>query len=190
MKSDEDFLTYTPNQPIPYYNVKIYSLLENIFKWKHPEITTKIPEQLLDSFLLSVNSPKRYNISITDEGAHYFMGYPDWNYLAQMAAILTLWNERSIFPVTFVTMSELDDNTYCEIERLNSLTQEVRELFANLTSSTISNISKLLKELLVLIDGRGVMTMFGLRTSAGSLNDVWPKKAIILEAINKQYKKR
>lgn len=30
MKCDEDFLTYTPDQPIAYYNVKLYDIIENI----------------------------------------------------------------------------------------------------------------------------------------------------------------
>ena len=115
------------------------------------------------------------------------MGYPDSNFLAQMTAILTLWNERSIFPVTFVTMHEMEDNTGCEIERLNQLTQDVRDIFTSSNSSVI-DVYKNVKELLIAIDGRGFMTMFGLRTSPGSTNEVWPKRSIVLQAVNKKHK--
>ena len=51
-----------------------------------------------------------------------------------MVAILTLWNERFIFPVTFLTMSDMEDNTAGEIERLNQLTEDVRDMFKLLSS--------------------------------------------------------
>jgi hypothetical protein len=134
MKSDEDFLVSTPDQPIPYYNEKLFDIIGNIFKVKPSELTSKIPEQLIDRILLSTSSHGRYNIAVTTNGTHYFMGYPDANYMKQLAAILTLWNERSIFPVTFLTMTEMEDNTGCEIERLNQMTEEVREIFKMLTT--------------------------------------------------------
>lgn len=48
MKCDEDFLIFTPNQPIQYYNEKLYDVIGNIFKVKPSELTNKIPEQLID----------------------------------------------------------------------------------------------------------------------------------------------
>lgn len=77
MKCDEDFLIFEPNQPIPYFNKKLFDIIENIFKVKPSEVTSKIPEQLIDKILLSVCKPGAYNIAVTDEGAHYFIGYPD-----------------------------------------------------------------------------------------------------------------
>lgn len=77
MKSDEDFLVHTANQPIPYYNQKLYDIIENIFKVKPSELTSKIPEILIDRILLSTTSQGRYNIAVTSSGMHYFMGYPD-----------------------------------------------------------------------------------------------------------------
>lgn len=48
MKSDEDFLIFTPGQPIPYYNERLYDVIGNIFKVKPSELTSKIPEPLID----------------------------------------------------------------------------------------------------------------------------------------------
>jgi len=142
MKCDEDFLIYTPNQPIGYYNIKLYDIIENIFKVKPSELTNKIPEELIDRIILSTGSNERYNIAVTDEGVHYFMGYPNSNFLCQLTAILTLWHERSIFPVTFLAMPEMEDNTGCEIERLNLLTQDVREIFKQLSTCSVIDIYK------------------------------------------------
>lgn len=169
--------------------MKLYDIIENILKVKPSELTNKIPENLIDCIILSTNADGKYNISVTDEGAHYFMGYPGANYLAQMTAILTLWHERSIFPVTFVTMSEMEDNTSCEIERLNQLTVDVRDIFLHLSSTSVIDIYKKVKELLIAIDARGFMTMFGLRTSPGSTNEVWIKRSVVAQAVNKKYKK-
>lgn len=111
MSRDEEFLIHTPSQPISYYNEKLFDIISNIFKVKPSELTSKIPEGLIDKLLLSTKSNGRYNIDVTAEGAHYFMGYPDCNFMHQLTAILTLWNERLIFPVTYLTMSEMEDNT-------------------------------------------------------------------------------
>lgn len=185
MKCDEDFLVYTPNQPIKYYNEKLFDIVGNIFKVKPSELTSKIPENLIDSILLSNKSSGKYNITVTHDGMHYFMGYPDWNCIKQMVAILTLWNERIIFPVTFLTMSDMEDNTAGEIERLNQITEDVRDMFRLLSSGWVIDIYKKVKELLIALDLRGFMTMFGIRTSPGSYNEVWPKKGLVLEALNK-----
>lgn len=77
MKTDEDFLVYTPNQPIPYYNEKLFDIIENILKVKPSELTNKIPENLIDSIILSSSKAGKYNIAVASSGAHYFMGYPD-----------------------------------------------------------------------------------------------------------------
>lgn len=77
LKFSEDFLVYTPNQPIPYFNQKLYDIIENTFKVKPSELTSKIPEQLIDTILLSVNNQGHYNIAVTSNGTHYFMGFPD-----------------------------------------------------------------------------------------------------------------
>ena len=175
MKCDEDFLIFTPTQPIPYYNKKLHDIIENIFKVKPSEVTNKIPEQLIDKILLSVSKSGTYNIAVTDEGAHYFIGYPDWDFMKQLTSILTLWNERWIFPVTFLTMSDMEDNTGLEIERLNSITQDVRDIFKLISTSSIIEIYKKVKELLIAIDARGIMTVFGQRTSPSSQNEIWPK---------------
>ena len=175
MKCDEDFLIFTPTQPIPYYNKKLHDIIENIFKVKPSEVTSKIPEQLIDKILLSVSKSGTYNIAVTDEGAHYFIGYPDWDFMKQLTSILTLWNERWIFPVTFLTMSDMEDNTGLEIERLNLITQDVRDIFKLISTSSIIEIYKKVKELLIAIDARGIMTVFGQRTSPSSQNEIWPK---------------
>lgn len=154
MKCDEDFLIFTPTQPIPYYNKKLHDIIENIFKVKPSEVTSKIPEQLIDKILLSVSKSGTYNIAVTDEGAHYFIGYPDWDFMKQLTSILTLWNERWIFPVTFLTMSDI---------------------FKLISTSSIIEIYKKVKELLIAIDARGIMTVFGQRTSPSSQNEIWPK---------------
>lgn len=49
-------------------------------------------------------------------------------------------------------------------------------------------ISKV-KELLISIDIRGFMTVFGVRTSPGSQNELWPTKNLLLEGVNKKHKK-
>jgi hypothetical protein len=188
MKIDEEMLFYTPEQSIPYFNQKLYDIIENIFKVKPSELTSKIPEQLLDWILLSTNWVGKYNIDVTSNGTHYFMGYPDWNYMRQLSSIFTLWNERSIFPVTFLAMSEMEDNTGWEIERLNALTDDVRDIFKMLSSGCVIDIYKKVKELLISLDVRGFMTMFGMRTSPGSQNNVWPSKSLILEEVNKKHK--
>lgn len=82
-------------------------------------------------------------------------------------------------------MNEMEDNTGCEIERLNQLTQDVRDIFKMLTTGSVIDIYKKVKELLIALDVRGFMTMFGLRTSPGSQNDLWPDKSRLLEALNK-----
>lgn len=132
MSSSEEFLIHTPTQPIPYYNEKLFDIIGNIFKVKPSELTSKIPESIIDRILLSTKSNGRYNIELTSEGAHYFMGYPDCNFMHQLTAILTLWNDRLIFPVTYLTMSEMEDNTALEIERLNQLTEEVNDVFKSI----------------------------------------------------------
>lgn len=139
---EEDFWTYTPNQPIPYYNEKLFDIVGNIFNVKPSELIIKIPEKLIDAILMDKSSDRRYNISATNSGAHYFMGYPNGNLLKQLWAILTLWNERAIFPVTFLAMSEMEDNTGWEIERLNTLTDDVRDIFKMLSSGWIVDIYK------------------------------------------------
>lgn len=45
------------------------------------------------------------------------------------------------------------------------------------------------KELLIALDIRGFMTIFGIRTSPGSQNEPWPEKSILLDAVNKRHKK-
>jgi hypothetical protein len=77
MKCDEDFLVFTPNQPIKYYNQKLFDIIHNIFKGKPSDLTSKIPENLIDSILLSTHSSGKYNIKVTHDSMHYFMGYPD-----------------------------------------------------------------------------------------------------------------
>ena len=188
MKCDEDFLVYTPNQPIPYYNEKLFDIIGNIFKVQPSELTAKIPEKLIDFMVLSAKSSSKYNIAMTPDGTHYFMGFPDGNFWKQITAILTLWNERLIFPVTFLTMPEMDDNTGGEIERLNQLTDDVVNVFKMITSASIIEVYKKVKELLIALDVRGIMTMLGMRTSPGSQNTVWPKRSALLEALNKKYK--
>lgn len=99
-------------------------------------------------------------------------------------------------------MTEMDDNTGCEIERLNQTTDDVRDMFKMLSTVysnehglcdsplvTHSQLYKKVKELLIALDARGFMTIFGMRTSPGSQNTVWPKKSLILESMNKKYKK-
>jgi hypothetical protein len=80
MKCDEDFLVYTPNQPIPYYNEKLFDIIGNIFKVQPSELTAKIPEKLIDFMVLSAKSSSKYNIAMTPDGTHYFMGFPDGNF--------------------------------------------------------------------------------------------------------------
>lgn len=72
-------------------------------------------------------------------------------------------------------MTEMEDNTGLEIERLNLLTQDVRDIFKLISTSSIIDIYKKVKELLIAIDARGMMTIFGLRTSPSSQNEVWVK---------------
>lgn len=186
---DEEFMIHTPSQPIQYYNEKLFDIIGNIFKVKPSELTCKIPETLIDTILLSTKSNGRYNIDVTAEGAHYFMGYPDCNFMKQLTAILTLWNERLIFPVTYLTMSEMEDDTAMEIERLNTLTDEVNDVFKSISTESQIDCYKKVKEMLIAFDVRGFMTIFGIRTSPGSQNEVWPRKSALLEAVNKRHKK-
>jgi predicted metal-dependent enzyme (double-stranded beta helix superfamily) len=85
-------------------------------------------------------------------------------------------------------MPEMDDNTGGEIERLNQLTDDVVNVFKMITSASVIEVYKKVKELLIALDVRGIMTMLGMRTSPGSQNTVWPKRSALLEALNKKYK--
>jgi hypothetical protein len=65
----------------------------------------------------------------------------------------------------------------------------VTDVFKLLSTGCAIDIYKKVKELLIALDVRGFMTMFGIRTSPGSYNQVWPKKGLILDAITKKHKK-
>lgn len=65
------------------------------------------------------------------------------------------------------------------------MTEDVRDMFKTLTSECIIDVYKKVKEVLIALDARGYMTIFGMRTSSGSQNEVWPTKGSILDGLNK-----
>jgi hypothetical protein len=112
--------------------------------------------------------------------------------------VVTLWNKKAAFPVSFVKIEGFTDETAGYCDQLNYFTPVVHDIFFHLSTNSTSILvimflldfylmEKDLKELLLGLGPRGFMTMLGFRKTTGSQDLPWPSKSDLILNFNKPH---
>ena len=56
--------------------------------------------------------------------------------MLQLTVVLTLWNKKAQFPITFASLDGFTDETLLQIESLNKLTPLVHDVFLHLATNS------------------------------------------------------
>jgi hypothetical protein len=176
------------------HNPKFTELLDEVLRQKDSGLVDKLGDKFIEFILtsrsreaVSLSSPQPYNIAVDEGGTAFYSGYPDCNLLKQISAVCTTWAVQEIFPVTFLKCQGFSDTTAVEIERLCGLTELVREIFAKIDSEDFGLAMTLIKDLLLALEFRGMATIFGIRTTTGSIDEPWPSLVQVKEAFEKPH---
>jgi hypothetical protein len=78
-----------------------------------------------------------------------------------------------------------DESLAYSNELSESLTHMIKEIYACLNSLQLSTLHKKLKQLILSLGFRGILTCLGLRKTVGSQDIAWPSAAILLTNFNK-----
>lgn len=100
-----------------------------------------------------------------------------------------IWNKVGYFPVSFVEMQGFTDETETCVQHLNSMTHLIFQLFETLAqeSEVEQLILTLVKDLLLNVGPRGILTMLGHRKTAGSQDIAWPPIYELKDSFNKPH---
>ena len=150
-------------------NKLLYETVLDILETKGQDLLLKFHPQFIDMLLHSTGAfkPEAYNIAQTDKKAFYFMGYPACDFVKQLCHVLQLWGKRKQFPVQFHPLAGFTDETAEFIEQLNKLTPLLADVLA-LVAENGPCLFRDLKDFLMLLEMRGVMTCLGFRKTTGS----------------------
>ena len=100
-----------------------------------------------------------------------------------------VWNKVGFFPVTYVQMQGFTDDTETCVQHLNSMTHLIFQLFEQLANSNDVDplLLTLVKDLLLNVGSRGILTMLGHRKTAGSQDICWPPIYELKDSFNKPH---
>lgn len=142
---------------------------------------------MIEFVLNSKNKRGTFNISVSESGKPFFMGYPDCNLLKQASAIFKVWAEKGVFPVTYLSCQGFTDLTTEVITKLCSLSDMVAEVFRLIEIEDFDEAQTNLIDLLCTMEYSGFITMFGLRSTIGSQQHPWPEKNLIMGSFEKPH---
>lgn len=109
-----------------------------------------------------------------DHESYFFQGYPRGDLIKLFWVVLVIWNQDYAFPIKYKKCPGLDlDETHLELETLSKLTSSVEDVFEQLEYNDTHNLFIEIKDLLVAMNPRGLLTWLGIRKTQGS-RDVWP----------------
>jgi hypothetical protein len=77
--------------------------------------------------------------------------------------LLERWHQYGKLPVSFPNFSQFDDQTCEEIERLEMLLDDVHAVFYQLERNEKELVEESLQVLLLKVQARGLLTLFGVR---------------------------
>lgn len=98
------------------------------------------------------------NIKADDE-SYFYQGYPRGNLIKLFCVVLVLWNQNFSFPIRFKTTPGLDlDETQSEIEALSKLTPALDAIFEALEQNEGQKLFDEVKDFLIALTPRGVLT--------------------------------
>lgn len=134
------------------------------------------------------------NIHEWENGGLYYKGYPECDFLRQINIVLHVWNKEGYYPVNFVQMQGFTDDTESSVQHLNSITHLVFQLFETLAGQGQNEqaadeqlLLTLVKDLLLNLSPRGLLTMLGFRKTAGSQDICWPAMFELKDSFNRPH---
>lgn len=95
-------------------------------------------EKIPKDFLQSLNGEEETSVSnLTYIDHNYFYkGYPCGNYVQIIAKVFELWDTIGTFPIHFYQINGLNDETYQEIEKLNTKTHLVNQIMNSIKENS------------------------------------------------------
>eukprot|EP01022_Parablepharisma_sp_SALTPOND_P008381 TRINITY_DN135825_c0_g1_i1.p3 TRINITY_DN135825_c0_g1~~TRINITY_DN135825_c0_g1_i1.p3 ORF type:complete len:297 (-),score=32.02 TRINITY_DN135825_c0_g1_i1:5049-5864(-) len=167
--------------PILYHS--ILSILKNPLS----KSMTVLGEAFVADLILRTSKPKALNVAEI-EGKQTFYGYPDNDFVYQIATVLHLWAVKGKFPIHFVHETFFADQTPIILESLNIFTEEIKAVDELLSKSGVSSEAETaVDKLLAGIGIRGILTMMGVRKTVGSADMIIPHKEVLEEKFNKPH---
>ena len=105
------------------------------------------------------------------------MGYPECDFIKQIAFVLYLWAKKGSFPVLFEPLSGFNDETNTHLELLDTKTSSIICEFLSFqtlekTESLNQNLVKIVKDL----GQSGILLCLGFRKTAGSTFINYPSR--------------
>lgn len=126
---------------------------------------------------------------IINDNKYYFRGYPSGNMLKIFCKILEMWHNNGSFPINFIKVEGLKDQTASIVELLNTQNSTVNFIFNFLKENNIQGVYKIVVNFLESIGLRGFMTILGFRMTPGSCEGGLPKKSDLYKSFNAIFKK-
>lgn len=130
----------------PRLSNKIYEIVKDIFSKNSLD---KFSSEFIESM---ISEKENFNINISlslNDNKYYYKGYPSGNYIKLFCKILELWHSHGSFPINFIKIEGLNDQTMNIIEMLNSQTSQLINIFNFIKeNSKIFILIKISKELI------------------------------------------
>ena len=163
---------------------KLYSIITSILKNPGSKILTAFGKPFIDDLITRTSYPKSMNIVAVD-GDQYFCGYPDGDFIFQVANVLEYWGKKGSFPICFVAETYFEDETPKILDSLKVYDKEIKRIIES--TAEPSELENELDSILAGMGVRGFLTMIGVRKTVGSAEMIIPHKEMLEEKFNKLY---